>query len=96
MANFLDEYRAWIDNNSGNLFHLLDAAAELAGALKAPASARGKTVAQLVNDDAVTVRAIMDGVGLAEIAGSRNLSPEGVLEALGMTVKIATIVGAFV
>jgi hypothetical protein len=96
MANFFDEYRDWMNRNSGNLGDLLSASVELAGKLKPAARKANRTIAQLVNSDAVTVRALADGVGLAEIAGAKGLSPESVLEALGMTVKFATVIGAFV
>lgn len=94
MANFLEDYRDWMSRNSGNLATLLDASVDLAAKLQPKAKRANRSIAQLVNQDAMTVRALADGVGLAEIAGQRSLSPEGVLEALAMSVKFATVIGA--
>lgn len=95
MANAIDEYRDWMNANSGQLRALLEASAEIATALRPVATRRRMSVAQLVNGDAVTVRAMADGVGLAGIAGVHSVDPDGVLKALAMTVKFATIIGAF-
>lgn len=96
MADFLSEYRAWMQRNKGTLYDLLDAGSELATKLQPKAKKANRTIAQLVNQDAMTVRALADGVGLAEIAGQRSLSPEGVLEALAMSVRFATVIGAII
>lgn len=96
MPNFFDEYRSWMSRNGATLGALLDTSAELASKLQPAAKKANRTIVQLVNGDAVTVRALADGVGLAEIAGAKSLSPKAVLEALGMTVRFATLIGAII
>ncbi len=90
----LASFRTWMSQNSGNLEHLLSAASNLIDALVPKAQAQGMNVQDLVNDDMVTVRALADGVGLAEIAGAHGVTPEDVLGALVQVLKITTLVTA--
>ena len=96
MATVIEEYSAWMQANGAHLQGLMAGVAELATALQPAAARKRFSVAQLVNGDAVTVRALADGVGLAAIAGKHSVDPAKVLEALAMTVKFATFIGAFV
>lgn len=97
MADFFNEYQAWLGRNGDNLQQLLSVSGEMFKRLRGHIESEGldTSIATLINDDAVTVRAMLDGLGLAEIAGQNQLSPESIIEALGMTLKMATLIGAF-
>ena len=95
MATVIEEYSTWMRANGADLQGLMAGAAQLATALQPQATRRRFSVAQLVNGDAVTVRALADGVGLAAIAGEHGVDAAKILEALAMTVKFATFIGAF-
>lgn len=92
MANELVHFRAWMDTKGPTLGAILGATSQLIESLQPHAAARGVTIATLVNDDAVTVRALLDGVNLAAVAGGHGVSAEDVIEGLGQVLGIASLV----
>lgn len=94
MANDLLKFKEWTERNAATLPRILTATYDLVDKLSPKAAAANKSVADLVNDDAVTVRALLDGAGLAAIAGAHGVSVEQIMEGLGQVLGIASLVMA--
>lgn len=93
MANALHDFTTWVDTNGATAVVALRAATELFEALQPRAAAEGQSVAQFLSaiEHPRLLRQIMDGVGLAEIAGRASITPEAVMEALVKVAGIATL-----
>ena len=94
MSDELKVARDWFTRNSPNLHRILGATTELIEKLQPAAAAADKTIGQLVNDDEVTVRALLDGAGIAAIAGAHGVSVDLIMEGLGQVLGIVALVGA--
>ncbi len=92
----LANFREWASENKNGLVNLLGAAGQLIDALRPKAQAQGMNVQQLLelNDDPTTMRAILDGVNIAEIAGQNGITIEKAMEALGQVLNVAKLATA--
>lgn len=93
MANALHDFTTWVDTNGTTAVSALHAATELFEALRPRAAAEGQSVAQFLGaiEHPRLLRQIMDGVGMAEIAGRASITPEAVMEALVKIAGVATL-----
>jgi hypothetical protein len=94
MARDLTKFRDWLNDNKAGLNELLGAASMMIEVLAPVGAGANTTVRDMLSDDPVTVRALLDAHNLAGIAGHANITPEKLIEALGQVLGVVTLVTA--
>jgi hypothetical protein len=93
MANAFTEFSEWLDANGDEAANALRGATALYAALEPAAEGARVSMRQYLEqiEHPRLLRQIMDGVGLAEIAGHVSVTPEAVLEAFSKVVGVVRL-----